>query len=91
MEENPKIDPALREIFRLAYYFRQKYSRPSRSQQFWHNAAAEMAALVTQCKNHSFARDVFLACYVDIERECLERVPEQKPEQVQFQMQQRKG
>lgn len=79
MADKPSIDPALREIFRLAYYYRQKFQRPTRSKYFWRNAADEMALLVEQCGNHPFARDVFLACYADIERECRDRGPE--PEQ----------
>lgn len=82
MADKSDMDEALREIFRLAYYYRRKFQHPTRAEQFWRNAASEMAQLVEQCGNHPFARAVFLACYIDIEHECLERVPE--PEQMRI-------
>ena len=68
-----KMDDTLREIFRAAYQYRRKYQHPARSDQFWRNAAQEMTLCVRELDNHSFARDVFMACYADIQRECLER------------------
>ncbi|MDL2205385.1 hypothetical protein LJC33_00555 [Eubacteriales bacterium OttesenSCG-928-N13] len=70
-----KMDETLREIFRAAYQYRKKYQHPTRSDQFWRNAAQEMTLRVQELGNHPFAHDVFMACYADIRRECLEREP----------------
>ena len=65
----PPMDPALREIFRVAYLYRQKYQHPTEDPQFWSDAAAEMSALFFQLKSHPFARAILIACYEDIERD----------------------
>ena len=84
MPEQNKMDDTLREIFRVAYQYRQKYQHPTRSEQFWSNAAKEMSMRVHELKNHPFAQNLFLACYTDIQRECLEREPEPSSEQMKI-------
>ncbi len=68
-DKPPSMNPDLREIFRLAYAFRQKYQQPTTSPAFWNAAAADMEACVRQCNGHPFAQAIFLCCYEDIERE----------------------
>jgi hypothetical protein len=65
----PPMHPDLREIFRLAYVFRQKYQNPTVSAVFWNDASADLETCVRRCGNHPFAQAIFLCCYEDIERE----------------------
>lgn len=75
------MNPMLREIFRLAYNYRQKYQNPSGTEDFWRCAAAEMSKLVEHFGHHSFAEAMLLSCYTDIEREYKENLP---PEQIRL-------
>ena len=69
MPDAPKMDPMLREIFRVAYAYRKKYQHPTGDPAFWTAAANEMCYWVNKCGHHPFARGIMLACYEDIERE----------------------
>lgn len=72
----PPMDPALREIFALAYRYRQKHQHPTYGPSFWNAAASEMSALAAKL-NHPFAQALLLCCYEDIERELKETTVEQ--------------
>ena len=73
-ETLPPMDAMLREVFRVAYIFRQKYQHPTDELDFWERAAEEMNALYNQCNQHPFAKVILLACYTDIERELKENL-----------------
>lgn len=69
MAEIPKMDAALREVFRVAYIYRQKYQRPTGEPGYWQAAADEMCRIVAELGEHPFAQSILLSCYEDIERE----------------------
>lgn len=69
------MDPVLMEIFVAAYRYRRKYQHPTRSEQFWSNAAREHDLTIERCGSHPFAQALLMACYQDIQRELLEAPP----------------
>lgn len=69
MADLPPMEAMLREVFRVAYIYRQKYQHPTDDPTFWGAAAKELTEIVNQCKDHPFAQSIMLACYADIERE----------------------
>lgn len=71
-EKLPKMDAMLREVFRVAYIYRQKYQNPTEDTAFWERAADEMNTIYHHCQKHPFAKGILLACYEDIERELKE-------------------
>lgn len=79
-----KLDPVLKEIFTAAYLYRRKYSRPTRSEQFWRNAAQEMELTIQRCGYHPFAQTLLAACYADIQREYQQNPPPPDTTQTTF-------
>lgn len=59
----------LREIFRSAYLFRQKYQHPTGSPDFWRHAADDLRLELARLKDHPFAKSLLFCCYMDLERE----------------------
>lgn len=72
MAKLPKMHPTLREVFRVAYIYRQKYQHPTGEPGYWQAAADEMCRIVTELGGHAFAQSILLSCYEDIEREYME-------------------
>lgn len=76
-----QMNPVLKDIFQIAYRYRQKYQNPVNTEHFWNHAAEDMQVLAAHCKHHPFAEHMLMACYADIERELKENEP---PEQMKL-------
>ena len=69
----PPLDTARRDMFADVYRFRQKYSDPEPTEEFWDACANEMSEICLRHNNHPLIVDLLIAVYGDIERVMTER------------------